>query len=500
MVAGIGLTIGVAWGLSLGPAQAAKPGTLVGHRIARYHARSAFPAPIQRVEAAALARARLTGRPVVVAAETTPTVEVVAHPDGMLQELSNMFPVRALVRGVWRTIDPRLRRTASGSWAPAVASVPVTFSGGGAGPLVTVSGPAGQGVSLYWPTALPRPAVSGSVALYRGVIAGVDLRMEATGTGYQEALVVRDAAAAADLALRALSYRVRTGGGLALRPGPGGSLGVIDSRTGKLIFVVGRPLMWDSSRTQHFDLRATADATGSGRVTPVPVSYRLAGGTAATIAMAPPATALTGKHVRYPLFIDPEISPSTDYYSQVMRVSNGFTQKWNTTTGTTSQGNGNTEIGYCGYSACIWETPSGPAVGYVDRDYFRFDITAVEHRTVSLVAFDDEQTANSDGCTYQRTDLYSTTGGIDSSTSWGGPQGSKIASELSNRGGGSSCPAGNVHFASSASGNGGLLSYLQTAANNGDSTVTLELRADSETNDLQYKLFKDNPTLSVTYN
>ena len=98
---------------------------------------------------------------------------------------SNVFPVRAKVHGVWRAIDARLRRTASGSWAPAVANVPVTFSAGGSGPLVTVTNSAGQSVAMYWPAALPRPVVSGAVALYRNVLPGVDLRMEATGVGYQ---------------------------------------------------------------------------------------------------------------------------------------------------------------------------------------------------------------------------------------------------------------------------------------------------------------------------
>ncbi len=450
-----------------------------------------------------MTRARLTGRPVVVAEETTPTVEVRARPDGLLAMKSNVFPVRVKVHGVWRAINPVLRRTPGGAWAAAVASVPVTFSGGGSGPLVTVSDSIGQTVSLYWPAALPRPVVSGRVALYRNVLPGVDLRMEATGTGYREALVVRDAAAAASPRLRSVAFLVKAHRGLMLRRGPGSSLGVFAGD--KLIFVAGRPVMWDSSRSQHFSIPATADAAGSGRVTPVPVSYRLRGQATATIAMAPPAVALTGKQVRYPLYIDPEIAPATNYYSQLMAVSNGYTQGWNTTTGTTSQGSGITEIGDCGYSNCVWDTPSGTALGFVDRDYFQFATTALEHRNgqsaaVYYVAFDDEQVGNSAGCTSELTDLFTTTGGISSATSWGGPQGSKIASELSNRGGGSSCPAGNVDFPSTGSGNGPLLSYLQTAANNGASAVTFELRADSETSELQYKLFRDNPTLSVYYN
>ncbi len=209
--------------------------------------------------------------------------------------------------------------------------------------------------------------------------------------------------------------------------------------------------------------------------------------------------------MRYPLFIDPELAPNTDFYAQVMHVSNGDNQEWDTTSGTTSQGSGVTEVGDCGYSSCIWDTPNGAAQGYTDRDYFRFATTDLEKRasqtaTVYQVNFDVTEEGNSNGCTSQPSDVYSTTGGISASTAWGGPQGSKIAEASSNKGGSSSCPAGGVDFASTASGNSALKTTLQAIATAGDSTVTLELRADSETQELQYKTYKDNPSLSVYFN
>ncbi len=196
----------------------AVPGMTGPGQAAPAHARPLRLTAGQRAESAALSRAEAIGKPVVVAAEMTPTVEVVAHPTGLLSMTSNVFPVRVKVRGAWRAINPALRRTADGAWAASAASVPVVFSGGGNGPLVTVADSAGQKAALYWPAALPRPRVKGSVALYRHVLPGVDLRMEATGTGYQEALVVRDAAAAANPRLRSLSYRVRAGNGMAYLP------------------------------------------------------------------------------------------------------------------------------------------------------------------------------------------------------------------------------------------------------------------------------------------
>ncbi|HET7013395.1 MAG TPA: LamG-like jellyroll fold domain-containing protein [Streptosporangiaceae bacterium] len=467
----------------------------------------------RRAESAAMKEAVRTGRPVLVPAETTPTVEVKAHPNGLMSMTSNVYPVRARVRGAWKAINLRLGRTAAGSWSPSVASVPVSFSGGGSGPLVRVTGPGGRTVSLYWPGPLPRPVISGSVALYRNVLAGVDLRMKATVTGYQETLVVRDAAAAASPALRSLSFGVRASRGLVLRRSADGSLGVADSASGKLVFAVGRSQMWDSrrvapgSRPAPAFLAATADSAGSGPVTSVPTRFRLGGPSTATIAMAPPASALTGKNVRYPVYIDPEIAPATEYYAQVMQTNNGAdTQEWDTTSGTTSQSGGITEIGDCGYSSCIWVNGAGTQfVGYTDRDYFRFATTNLELRngqaaTVYQVSFDDEETYNSQNCTSEASAVYSTTGGISSTTTWGGPQGSQLATASSNAGGGTSCPAANVDFSSSASGNSGLKTTLQSVATAGSSSVTLELRGASESTDTQYKRFRDNPTLTVYYN
>ncbi|HET9898143.1 MAG TPA: LamG-like jellyroll fold domain-containing protein [Streptosporangiaceae bacterium] len=451
--------------------------------------------PDQRAESASMKRAMRTGKPVLVGAETTATVAVMARPNGLLSMISNVFPVRVKVHGAWKPIDARLRRAAGNRWTPAASSMPVTFSGGGTGPLVTVKDTAGQAVSMYWPAAVPKPAIEGSVALYRNVLPGIDLRLKATGTGYQETLIVRDAAAAATPALRSLAFRVRAGKGLALRPRQSHSLGVVNARTGKLVFAIGQPQMWDSMPVRQVR-----------QVTAVPVSYRLAGHARATIELAPAASALTGSNVRYPLYIDPEIAPATSFYAQVMATHDGkLTEEWDTSSGTTSQSGGITEIGDCGYSSCVWESGGVTHSGYTDRDYFRFATTNLEKRngqtaTVYQVHFDDEETYNSQNCTSESSAVYSTTGGISASTAWGGPQGSQLATASSKAGGGSSCPAANVDFSSTVSGNSALKTALQNVANAGSSTITLELRAASETTDTQYKRYKDNPTLTVYYN
>ncbi|NUT98810.1 MAG: hypothetical protein HOY78_43095, partial [Saccharothrix sp.] len=83
---------------------------------------------------------------------------------------------------------------------PKVSAAPVAFSGGGDVPLARAGAAA-----LDWPGPLPAPDLAADTATYRDVLPGVDLRLTATATGFTDAVVVRDAAAAHDPRLRELS-------------------------------------------------------------------------------------------------------------------------------------------------------------------------------------------------------------------------------------------------------------------------------------------------------
>ncbi len=469
--------------------------------------------PALQAQLSALAVAKQTGKPVVVSALTTPKSEVTAEPDGMYEATSNVYPVRVERNGTWVAISTRLIRAPGGGWAPSAVGTPLVFSGGGAGPLVTVTDPAsGRSVSVWWPRALPKPVISGSAALYRSVLPGVDLQLTATDSGYGEVLIVHDAAAAANPALRSLTARVEAAPGLSIARGQGGALVVSDPASNATVLTFGQSLMWDSSDTQHISMTPSADFAGSGRITLVPTDYQIGGGTASVV-MRPPASALAGRAVRYPVYIDPTTGDvKTSYYVQVMQAYDGaggsalFTEAWNTTTGTTSQGNGVTEVGYCGFSDCYWEDGSTTALTYTDRDYFSFSTTELEHSsgpgaTIYDVDFNIEQLGLAiSGCTAEPAQLWSTSAGISSSTTWPGPTGSPLATGSSDAGSGS-CGAGYLDINSDASGNTGLKDNLQDDANHGDvATINFELRAESETNDDQYRTFMDNPTLTVYYN
>lgn len=220
----------------------------------------------------------------------------------------------------------------------------------------------------------------------------------------------------------------------------------------------------------------------------------MSGRSQARLTLTPFSSALTspGK-LRFPLYIDPQINDSSSqYYAEVAN----FGRVWNTTTGTTSVGSGVVEVGDCGYSDCAYSWNGTVYPTYVIRDYFRMNTSALEKRngytaTVYSATFSPDEVGNSNDCTAQPVALYSA-GSISGSTTWGGPQGSELTAASSAAGGGSGCPAAHVELDAT--------SYLQSAANAGWPNTTFELRAPDESDEYEYKLFTDNPTLTVWYN
>jgi hypothetical protein len=420
---------------------------------------------------------------------------VAADPDGTFTFTSNAQPARALKNGAWTPIDTTLIRNADGTYSPAVADDGAVFSGGGRRPLVSLTDPGtGKSVALCWPNALPAPAVSGDAALYPNVLPGVDLRLEASATGYSEVLIVRDAAAAADPGLRKLQFTVSASTGVKLSTRADGGLSATVAATGATLFSGGDPLMWDSGRHGPIPETPGPDQPGSGRVTAVPATAApiTAGADAGgqTLTLAPPASALAGPGVHYPLYVDPEMNGGRQYYSEVA----SFGRNWNTTTNTTSVGSGIVELGYCGYSSCGYTWNGAFYSTYDFRDYFQMDTSALAPRNglkanIHSSIFNIEQTGNSNDCTAQPTNLYSA-GAIGSGTSYPGPLGTYQSQVKSNAGGGSSCAAANDAF--------DALAFTQSA--NGATNLTFGLAAPDANDEYEYKTFSDNPSLTVVYN
>ena len=283
--------------------------------------------------AAAASRARTSGRPVAVSEMTTGTTTMTASPRGKLSLTEHLVPVRVRRGKRWMPVSTTLEPNQDGYLSPvAVPGDSVRFSGGGTGPLATISA-AGTSLSLWWPRRLPAPQVSGSTATFRGVLPGVDLVLTATSVqagGFSEVLVVRNAAAAANPALARLRLRI-TSRGVRLAAAADGQLVAAAGRL-RGYYAAPAPRMWDSSElaisASHALVRsaiASARAVGADLAPPgprssaagpgggarlAPVATRVAAnGTA--LSLIPDRALLTSKATKWPVYIDPSFQWQT---------------------------------------------------------------------------------------------------------------------------------------------------------------------------------------------
>ncbi|GAA4022103.1 hypothetical protein GCM10022232_78820 [Streptomyces plumbiresistens] len=170
--------------------------------------------------------------------------EVYATPDGQLEEVQHLRPVRTRSDGQWKAIDNTLAARSDGTVTPNASAVGIAFSGGGAGPLVTLER-TGKELSFSWPASLPAPTLDGDTATYADVLPDVDLRMRATADGFAQLLVVNTPEAAKNPALAELKLAVDSPG-LDLRATGSGGLEAVDEAMGGVVFQAPQPVMWDS--------------------------------------------------------------------------------------------------------------------------------------------------------------------------------------------------------------------------------------------------------------
>ncbi len=126
----------------------------------------------------ALAKAKETGQLQELVSARTETSDTWATPDGKWTVRRHGTPVRVLRAGAWVATDPSLMFASDGKVVSKAATVSVSFSGGGTGPLLT-GVMDGRTLSLSWPKALPKPTLAGNVATYANVLPSVDLQVKA---------------------------------------------------------------------------------------------------------------------------------------------------------------------------------------------------------------------------------------------------------------------------------------------------------------------------------
>ena len=325
-------------------------------------------------------KAKATGKPVVVDALTSETSQTVVNPDGRLTTSTNFQPVRTKRGNGWANLDATLHKNADGTISPAVTSNGLSLSGGGSGPVATITTSDSKKLAVTAPFALPAPTLSGAVATYANVLPDVDLQVTAlTNGGWRDVIVVKTAAAAANPKLAKLHFPISTTG-LKVGSDSAGNVSLTDS-SGKVRLQAPTPTQWDSSTApaapaapaaQSRSLAAGSDAAAAAPA--VPVAKSSAAGPGDQAVQAPigiqagdtgidltPDPKTFGKGTG-PWYLDPTVSanssanaaaqvqeylPNSQYYSTAMQ---------------------DLGTGYCGYSDC-------PSHGR-ERAYFQLPINS----------------------------------------------------------------------------------------------------------------------------
>ncbi|MET9560681.1 LamG domain-containing protein [Streptomyces tauricus] len=461
----------------------------------------------------ALAKAQESGERVEVTGERSERKTVYANPDGFTFTLEeSAVPVRApTANGGWQEPDATLEVRGDGMVAPKAAAVQMEFSGGGANePLVKISD-AGRSIRMDWPGRLPAPKLNGASAEYAEVLPDVDLKVTATVEGFQHVLVVKTPKAAVSDELKKVAFGLRATG-LTVRKSSGGSLAAIDA-AGRTVFRAPTALMWDSAGKGTPEPQASLERSAvveksdpSDPAETTPSGKGLEPGQGDTVArmdvqvtkdaltVMPDADMLAKtKASAFPVFIDPTVT--WDESERTLLRSDGYeSYGW---------GNGDDGLGKGAGRCGTWNNYyCGP--GYVQRLYFEFSPENLKGKKILDATFRVTEPWAFQ-CDPRWVDLVRTNN-ISSSTTW-----SSRPKELDwmgdrhvSAGRGSLCdpdsPDAPIEFNDNPEEtNENLTPTVRDFAAGKFSRLTLEIRANDESDTSAWKRFKNDAVLAVDF-
>ncbi|HEU5156108.1 MAG TPA: LamG domain-containing protein [Streptosporangiaceae bacterium] len=451
--------------------------------------RAAAGSPVEVTAAAALKGARLSGKPVEVAAWRGESREVYAESNGSFTATEHLRSVRTRKNGRWVKIDTSLRVQADNSVAPAASSVDLAFSGGGTAPMARMAR-AGRQLALTWPGSLPAPVVDGDTAVYADVLPGVDLRLRAEADGMSQLLVVNTAEAARNPKLAKLAFSLH-GSGLRVEPDSGGGLVAVDAQSGGAVFAAPAPRMWDSSRpaeppagsspsaarTQDGVAEDPADGPAEGaKVAPVKADVAVG-----SLTLRPDHKLLTGADTAFPVYIDPAWRTEKDTSGGAWAmVSSGWpSQSYYKFAGNSTEG-----MGFCDVSLdgrCVKDQKK--------RLFYRMPTSFFAGKSILSATFTAYETDAYDCNNSTTVQLWRTKGFITSST-WDSTSDNWLE-HLDSR---------DVAYCSSTPVEFNAKAAVADAAAGRWSTTTFGLRAYSESSMGWWKRFADDAYLRVNYN
>ncbi|MEU5690794.1 LamG-like jellyroll fold domain-containing protein [Actinosynnema sp. NPDC020468] len=439
---------------------------------------TAAPTPTEASDPTTATRyARQSGTPVLVTSATTETDEVRANPDGSMTLVQHVAPVRVKRGDGWTPVDLTLERKPDGTIAPKAAPVDVAFSAGGTGsglePLAKVAR-GGSEVGLRWQGDLPEPRIDGSGLTYAEVLPGVDLKVEASLTGFGQVLVVKNRDAARNLGTIAFpthaeSARVEDRSGASL---------VVKDDAGKPVFAGDASRMWDSSsRSAANQTEGPADGDRQAgmavAVTPDAVS------------ITPDRAFLDDPKTTYPVLLDPEYSCTNCGKTHHAVVQDQWPNAHNYDV--TSGDLGDLKAGFLNKNSL------GAPNNGVSRTYLQMNTSALLGKYIASATL-HTKVVSSYSCSPSPTELW-LVGWIDSTVTWNNQPGWTRALSENNRSNNPGyCPSdGGADF--------DALSGVREAVGGGWSAATFMLKAKYENQlDTSWRRFDLNPYLEVKYN
>ncbi|MGW1916966.1 LamG-like jellyroll fold domain-containing protein [Streptomyces sp. NPDC002076] len=452
----------------------------------------------------ALLQAQSTGKSVPVDALTSETSTTTANPDGSLTTTEYVQPVRVMKNDTWTPVDASLVKNSDGSFSTAATPSGVTLSGGGSGPLVSLTDPAGHNLALSMPFTLPAPAVSGDTALYSSVLPGVDLQATISDQGgFSDVLIVHDATAAANPDLRRLTLAATTQGLTLAGTADGGM--TAKAADGTTAYTSSAPVMWDSTTTtaspQTASMRlddttsttSPADGPAPGAdVAPVTMTTTSSG-----LTLAPDSSMLTSSSTTWPVYIDPSVLPSetTNHYFEAQQGCDSSSASSHEYDYAQRYGEG---VGYQRYSSS-----NGDCIG-AQRTFYQLD-TRNLNSSMDIIKAElhlTETYAEAYGCTHTAPVTLKWTGGISSGMYWDTQP--KALSTIGTQNPASAYNGAYVNQPTSCGDQSVTFTVTgeiaSVAAGNYDTwTVGLYGDEDSSTSDIDFMRYSTNPYIQTTY-
>jgi Concanavalin A-like lectin/glucanases superfamily len=444
---------------------------------------------------------------VEVAGERTPWASTFAGADGTFRLDVSTVPRSLRPDGEWGPIDTTLQRGEEGIEVAAPVFPIFLNPGGPAGagkPLGTIERD-GDVFKVWFPLDLPVPSMEGSRLFYEfgdGIRLIVSINADATGFTPVLEVATPTAALALENLLAAareakglpgeglqLAYPITVSDGLDLAVDEESQMQAVDA-SGDVKFFAPPPAMWDSAgETVIYGSEVTEVASTDRAVQPSGgdhVSFMTATLTESTMVITPDEAMVASPDTVWPVYIDPDFSG----YGAAQRIAirtggyNTTLNNW-TNISPTMLGQG---TGYCSDIASCYTQ-------FTQRLVWRFDGLT----TVAGLAGTDIVSASfsvngvhSYNCTPQTTYLWRTEP-ISSASNWSLVWSQQLGHNTDSQRSSCSPPTNGYRSYDAKAG-------FQWAADSNSSSISLGLRAASETTMAGWKRFAADATISVVYN